>query len=436
MDLATFFEELDELKGATKEITPTKSVKSDGWLKNLKKGSGSKSKGEISTLEKLLIQVGKLKQSHETWAHVFYRNLQTHHTLTPHASAQQYRVIISNYIAATNTKELSPGTVIAGGLLQYLESHEDDPDNSMIGHAPSELVMTQLGIVTPTKKERLGTSDDIRESSLSYLNQTQMTFKELKQQVIKWSEMRDEKVVLYELRALAVHLVKEQPLNRGEIVLLCKVRDNDPPQYLYGRIKEHRNEEEVAITTHAYEDEGSVVIVPRSRVYPLNGGLRQYLQFPKQMEKLVLDPTDALYQVLMDELKTRCDAYLISNAIIPSAHTLSEWNGGNVAVSDLPALRNSLRHLRSLVEVPPQAFLLQLESYCSQEVETFYRNMDHSAFFIPTKQQSISILQRFASSRVTMAKQRFQVKPVLVKFDAISDFWPSAKEPWKLFLLK
>ncbi len=108
----------------------------------------------------------------------------------------------------------------------------DDPDNSLIGLTPSHDILKNVAWidVNPKKDNSLssnpssssGNSGSSNNISSTTINGRDLTKDELSELIIHWSQMKDEKLVIEEMKKLAqsLQVLRIKPLKKGDLVIL------------------------------------------------------------------------------------------------------------------------------------------------------------------------------------------------------------------------
>lgn len=146
-------------------------------------------------------------------------------------------------------------------------------------------------------------------------------------------------------------------------------------------------------------------------VFPLSTDMKEFLKSERQMEKLIKDPANTLFNDLNDTVKEMCMNYLLQERAIPSIDTLERWNKNEVSINELPAVRKSVNKLYQILSNPPNNLYAQVEDIASGKINEFYGRVKKNEvpFFVPTKERSLSDLGHFVATKSVLAKQRFQV---------------------------
>lgn len=102
-------------------------------------------------------------------------------------------------------------------------------------------------------------------------------------QILTWSEMRNEATVMQEIKKLAQVIRHGKPLKKGELIV---ARINN--SLVYCRVEEDKH---TSVVVFASPSESETTQVNREDVFLLTLDVKDCLKYPKTMEKMVEDPT-------------------------------------------------------------------------------------------------------------------------------------------------
>mmetsp|Transcript_5837 Transcript_5837/g.8171 ORF Transcript_5837/g.8171 Transcript_5837/m.8171 type:complete len:688 (-) Transcript_5837:33-2096(-) len=354
------------------------------------------------------------------WPRIFSIRISEERDLLGDANYQHYMNVINTYMALqqemeaksncppTNTSTVALKTAL--DMLDYLTVHQDDPDNCLIGLTPSRAVLKSVQFDETADIDLFQKEPQTKEDFINLIS--------------SWSELKDDKMIADRVRKFTTfykanvphstsssNLHSLKPLKKGEL-LVCRFKvpaadanGTSTFKYLFGRNFDDKGAT-LRVCFDKYE-QSDFKELSKKDIFAFNDAMKANLKELRLMDKMVRDPTHQLYDTVMDHINKRCDNYILEKNIFTSLDVTEQWKN-NATITDLPTVKKTVAKLQALCANPAVDLYKEVDEYCNKLKMQFYEGVDSQAFFLPTKGQSLTQLERFLSQREGLVKQRLQ----------------------------
>jgi hypothetical protein len=297
---------------------------------------------------------------------------------------------------------------IATDIYDYLQSHHQDPDNSLIGLSPPRSIAKNV----------------IKETKPEITSETNYTQEELIKMILSWSDMKDDKAIAEKVKRFAqtyrANLTPSPVFQKGNLLIakvsknifantISSISSHQDFSLVYGRYIEDSDLTTTNIKIYLTPHENEVIEIPKKDAYPLTDVIRESLGEVRGMDRLVMDPANSLCDEVMESVKQLCTNWLVEYLGVSSTQ-IEKWLKNSFDIFDLPLLRKTVKRLEPISKSPPLDLFQRIDQYTLNQFDHFYTNAEHGAFFLPTKARSITQLAHFQSSRTQLAPQQLKVK--------------------------
>ena len=359
-----------------------------------------------------------------TWAEIFHTRLirSTHTMESVHINS--LKLFTFQFIEKCPKELLTNATE----LLSYINSHNQDIDNSIIGLTPSTYVMDEYNKFTKSIKEKI---ENVKQKDINCYTKTQIL-----DMIYEWARIESNEQIgikvkdfvsslqfqflhllsagdLVVVRVSKNKILKSQSLNllRKELEIQessFKIAEENAPESLItsskiiiGRFcKLEGDKVHVWITA----DEKKTVTIKMTNICPFSKDLLTMLHSQRTMKRLVEDEIDKMNIVLKDNIRNLVNDYLNENKI--NLDLLERANSNDVSILDLNELQQTLNTLRKLEDESSERLLQKVEHHINSVINFFEPNISLTRIFHPTRTE---ILNTFSTwPYVTLASNRIQ----------------------------
>ena len=359
------------------------------------------------------------------WPEVFYSRMTFFQTVLSEQHIEVLKKLLHFYSFQITPEEQKPKTAeLMASLLEYVDTHKYDPDNSLIGLPPSRYYQNlyEKFIETNLENANLNNIDDKNMTSESILNM-----------IVSWAELKNTKEIGKEVVNFAqrTRIQYIYDLNPGDLVIVKlpkSIQDYDNSLYYvlnhnknfenlndddyYAIIqkkfkelnelftKEDSNEYKLIIS-RVVNREGDHVIIwdtPEEKstqtvsiqfVFPFNSDMKKALGSVERMAGLVEDLSDVLNFNLRESVKVIVQKFLEDRRI--DLDLLGRANLNEVTLIDLIILEIINQKLDGYMKNTLE-MTYSVKSFISPIIESFQANLNQSLLFQPNKASSIKDL--------------------------------------------
>ena len=378
-----------------------------------------------------------------SWPELFNSRMMTYQNVLTTRSLEHYIHLVRAFVdirtdssqkKALKKKE-HENLNTAKDLLQFLTSHRMDPDNSLLGLAPSQAILekhckriTDAFANVGVQTKQLAPSDLKAESLIL--------------RIMNWSELEDSEQIGNEVRQFAYQLLTNLQIGVGDVVL-CKLQkrggasssidddaddavanpDNASPilaaasalsqassasteenqsknfEWLYCRVYRVLPN---SVIVHNNPLEVKTMSVPNSNVIPLDASMKSKLGAARTMESLVEQPVDILYREIQETVSFTVNEYLLSININPQIIDSSMFH-----LKDLPELEDSLARMQLSFGEHSSDLLKNLEALTSVAVKEFISKLNPLKVFSPMREQIFRSLRNLPVRELSESRFKF-----------------------------
>ena len=297
------------------------------------------------------------------WAELFFGRLEVDHNLISHGKIALWSDVM-NYYLNHYCKRISSSTPKYNfliSLIKYLDSHENDPENSLVGHRVNLNI-----IATYYSKSSDGYYYKKKEGNASYVGE------------------------LIDCKKKQRLKVSNGKSRIGNFVIWFT--SNKP---IFARIAAVVDDSSLSIFVDPLEKENRVVA--SADVQSLHKDLLSFFGIPKLMQKMVSDSIDSFFSLTISKVKIQTLEFLKergvnTNLLLSILHL--DGIEKKVSIFDLLEINKVKQKLVLWQENPPLKYFRNIDTNCRLDLSQFLLDPTNK-FFLPTLDKSLQNLKAF-----------------------------------------
>eukprot|EP00013_Stygamoeba_regulata_P017176 CAMPEP_0177680306 /NCGR_PEP_ID=MMETSP0447-20121125/30101_1 /TAXON_ID=0 /ORGANISM="Stygamoeba regulata, Strain BSH-02190019" /LENGTH=977 /DNA_ID=CAMNT_0019189625 /DNA_START=336 /DNA_END=3269 /DNA_ORIENTATION=- len=307
----------------------------------------------------------------------------------------------------------------AKDLMDYIDKHRIDPDNSLIGLSPAKSVLEKYCYPYASSRKEFETVQELEPAD--------RTVDGLQMRILKWGAINDPATLMKEVKLFAARLHADSTIAVGDLVMALVQADKTPKEmanaqgvkkpeksgkrWMYCRVYRVL---EKCIVIHCSPDESRSKSVPIEDVVPFHTEMKLMIGRVKSMQSLVEDPVDVLYSRVKRHIRECIKACLQEENI--DYEILRKTKSESVALHEQKILRDIKDRLLKLLD-RTLPFYGEMERTTSVEVQEFLSSMDPMKLFSPTREAQFRELRDLPVEEFT----RNRVQYFLMNVDSNND---------------
>jgi hypothetical protein len=408
----------------------------------------------ISQMERIITALDdqRSKIPAATWASLFSRrSIRCKDILQPDKATHLQRVV-SHYTEALKRKEDKDDPVVvmrlktSERLLDFLSTHEVDPDSCLIGLPPSSealsyvqhyIDLTLLSPSTPSSPSLPPPNNlhgspkiSVGNSSLNFNSSSVRplppNYQQLVSIMMEWSAIDDGTAIKEHIESLCSSFRGVNNIIKGDVVVVnipgqLQSDDGSDRAFVYGRHTGARK-------NGLYEffinpDESKRALVEAKNVFPITPHMKEQIRDLSTINSMVQNPADQFDKLLKGNICKEVEGFLEEQGIDIALVKRAYDQGAPLLLKDLPGLRKALLLLNKLLDVPPELFYKEMGFYSRALVSVHTRRLAANPTFthLLSREATVNSLRVFANAPLAQNKIKAFASSCVAAFEQIDN---------------